>query len=107
MAVGATESTVDFEHTPGGAVLMNGIRLRDEIVLRLRGEIEAAGSPPVCLATVLVGVDKPSQIYLRLAWFMAAPRVWASPATSMSRSWRFTTSTEPRNVITKATGSSQ
>ena len=65
MAVGATESTVDFERTPGGAVLMNGIRLRDEIVLRLRGEIEAAGSPPVCLATVLVGVDKPSQIYVR------------------------------------------
>jgi methylenetetrahydrofolate dehydrogenase (NADP+)/methenyltetrahydrofolate cyclohydrolase len=65
MAVGATESEVDFERTPGGAVLMNGNRLRDEIVLRLRGEIEAAGSPPVCLATVLVGVDKPSQIYVR------------------------------------------
>ena len=65
MAVGATESAVEFERTPGGAVLMNGNRLRDEIVARLRGEIEAAGSPPVCLATVLVGVDKPSQIYVR------------------------------------------
>ena len=54
-----------FERTPGGAVLMNGNRLRDEIVARLRGEIEAAGSPAVCLATVLVGVDKPSQIYVR------------------------------------------
>ena len=32
------------------------------------------------------------------AWFMAAPRVWASPATSISRSWRFTTSTEPNPV---------
>ena len=69
MAVGAAESAaesaVEFERTPGGAVLMNGNRLRDEIVVRLRGEIEAAGSPPVCLATVLVGVDKPSQIYVR------------------------------------------
>jgi methylenetetrahydrofolate dehydrogenase (NADP+)/methenyltetrahydrofolate cyclohydrolase len=69
MAVGAAEpaaeSAVVFERTPGGAVLMNGNRLRDEIVARLRSEIEAAGSPPVCLATVLVGVDKPSQIYVR------------------------------------------
>jgi methylenetetrahydrofolate dehydrogenase (NADP+)/methenyltetrahydrofolate cyclohydrolase len=56
----------DFERTPGGAILMDGNRLRDETVARLRGEIEALGSPPVCLATVLVGVDKPSQIYVRM-----------------------------------------
>ena len=37
---------------------------------------------------------------------MAAPRVCASPATSISRSWRFTTSTEPSSVIMKTTGSS-
>jgi methylenetetrahydrofolate dehydrogenase (NADP+)/methenyltetrahydrofolate cyclohydrolase len=30
----------------------------------LRKEIEAAGSPAVCLATVLVGGDKPSHIYV-------------------------------------------
>ena len=54
------------EHTPGGAVLLDGNRLRDETVVRLRGEIEAAGSPAVCLATVLVGSDKPSQIYVRM-----------------------------------------
>ena len=47
------------------AVLMNGAQLRDDIVAELRAEIEAAGSPPVCLATVLVGDDKPSQIYVR------------------------------------------
>jgi len=58
--------TDNFERTPGGAVLMDGNRLRDETVLRLRGEIEALGSPPVCLATVLVGADKPSQIYVRM-----------------------------------------
>jgi methylenetetrahydrofolate dehydrogenase (NADP+)/methenyltetrahydrofolate cyclohydrolase len=44
---------------------MDGVRLRDEIVMGLRGAIEAAGSPLVCLATVLVGDDKPSQIYVR------------------------------------------
>lgn len=44
---------------------MDGNRLRDEIVARLRAEIEAAGSPPVCLATVLVGDDPPSRIYVR------------------------------------------
>ncbi|MEZ5219326.1 MAG: bifunctional 5,10-methylenetetrahydrofolate dehydrogenase/5,10-methenyltetrahydrofolate cyclohydrolase [Ilumatobacteraceae bacterium] len=55
----------EFDRTPGGAVLMDGNRLRDETVARLRTTIEAAGSPPVCLVTVLVGEDKPSQIYVR------------------------------------------
>jgi methylenetetrahydrofolate dehydrogenase (NADP+)/methenyltetrahydrofolate cyclohydrolase len=59
------DPAVGFERTPGGAVLMDGNRLRDEIVARLRGEIEAAGSLSVCLATVLVGGDKPSQIYVK------------------------------------------
>lgn len=54
------------ERTPGGAILLDGNRLRDEIVVGLRREIEALGSPHVCLATVLVGGDKPSQIYVRM-----------------------------------------
>jgi methylenetetrahydrofolate dehydrogenase (NADP+)/methenyltetrahydrofolate cyclohydrolase len=58
--------SAEFERTPGGAILMDGNRLRDETVVRLRGEIEALGSPSVCLATVLVGADKPSQIYVRM-----------------------------------------
>lgn len=45
---------------------MDGNRLRDEIVAGLRSTIDAAGSPPVCLATVLVGDDRPSQIYVRM-----------------------------------------
>jgi methylenetetrahydrofolate dehydrogenase (NADP+)/methenyltetrahydrofolate cyclohydrolase len=59
--------TTDFERTPGGAIIMNGTALRDETVERLRAEIEAMGQglPMVCLATVLVGDDKPSQIYVR------------------------------------------
>lgn len=56
----------DFERTAGGAVLMDGKRLRDETVARIRRELEEMGSPAVCLATVLVGDDKPSQIYVRM-----------------------------------------
>ena len=48
------------------AVLMDGNGLRDEIVDQLRERIEAAGSPAVCLATVLVGDDAPSQRYVRM-----------------------------------------
>lgn len=55
----------NWERTPGGAVLMDGNRLRDELVVDLKGRIEALGNPHVCLATVLVGDDKPSQIYVR------------------------------------------
>ncbi len=64
-------SADEFEQTPGGAVLMDGNRLRDEIVAGLRATIDAASATagqllPVCLATVLVGDDKPSQIYVRM-----------------------------------------
>jgi methylenetetrahydrofolate dehydrogenase (NADP+)/methenyltetrahydrofolate cyclohydrolase len=55
----------EFERTPGGAILMDGNRLRDEIVGRLNERITALGNPHICLATVLVGDDKPSQIYVR------------------------------------------
>jgi len=61
-----------IERTPGGAVLMDGNRLRDEIVARLGAEIAAAGAPPVCLATVLVGDDGPSQRYVRNKHIQAA-----------------------------------
>jgi methylenetetrahydrofolate dehydrogenase (NADP+) / methenyltetrahydrofolate cyclohydrolase len=47
------------------AVIMDGNQLRDDIVAQLRARIEGAGSPPVCLATVLVGDDRPSQVYVR------------------------------------------
>jgi methylenetetrahydrofolate dehydrogenase (NADP+)/methenyltetrahydrofolate cyclohydrolase len=56
--------STQFKRTPGGAILMDGNGLRDETVARLRKEIEAAGSPKVCLATVLVGGDAPSHIYV-------------------------------------------
>lgn len=47
------------------AVVIDGLAVRDQIIAELRTALEAAGSPPVCLATVLVGDDKPSQAYIR------------------------------------------
>lgn len=44
---------------------MDGVALRDLTVERLARRLAAAGSPPVCLATVLVGDDAPSQTYVR------------------------------------------
>ena len=77
----------DLERTEGGAILLDGNRLRDEIVVQLREEIEGLGSPHVCLATVLVGSDKPSQIYVRMKQRKAeeagmAPRHVELPETS-------------------------
>ena len=46
-------------------MLLDGNRLRDEIVAAIRAEIDSLENPEVCLATVLVGSDKPSQIYVR------------------------------------------
>lgn len=45
---------------------MDGNHLRDTLLARLKVKVEAAGSPEVCLATVLVGEDKPSQMYVRM-----------------------------------------
>ena len=50
--------STDFERTAGGAVLMDGNRLRDETVARLRSEIESLGSP--CAATSPTVVPVPS-----------------------------------------------
>ena len=47
------------------AILMDGLALRDEIVAGLAEKVASAGSPEVCLATVLVGDDGPSQRYVR------------------------------------------
>lgn len=54
------------------AVVMDGNALRDEIIVGLRTRIEAAGSPTICLATVLVGDDGPSQRYVRMKHAKAA-----------------------------------
>ena len=56
----------ESQYTDGGAVLLDGNALRDLTVERLREKIEQADSPAVCLATVLVGNDGPSQIYVKM-----------------------------------------
>ena len=46
------------------AITMDGNALRDEVVAGLAARIESLGSPEICLATVLVGDDGPSQRYV-------------------------------------------
>lgn len=43
---------------------LDGAPVRDEILARLAARITTAGSPHICLATVLVGDDAPSQKYV-------------------------------------------
>ncbi len=43
---------------------MNGKALAEEMRVRVAERLKAMGSPPVCLATVLVGDDGPSQRYV-------------------------------------------
>ena len=69
------------------ATLMDGNALRDELVAGLRARIENAGSPAICLATVLVGDDGPSQRYVNMKHKKAAEAGLASrhvdlPATA-------------------------
>lgn len=54
----------DVKRTAGGAVLLDGIWLRDQTVSKIGKTIVAAGSPKICLATVLIGDDPPSHIYV-------------------------------------------
>jgi len=66
---------------------MDGKALRDELLDGLRKRIEAAGSPPICLTTVLVGDDPPSRRYVRSKQAKAAeiglrPRHVDLPATA-------------------------
>ena len=51
--------------TAGGAILLDGVQLRDETVAKIKASINQAGNPKICLATVLVGDDAPSHIYVK------------------------------------------
>ena len=46
------------------AIIIDGIAVREQILDEIRATIDAAGNPHVCLATVLVGDDKPSRSYI-------------------------------------------
>lgn len=58
-------SSVTSSGAPNGPLLLDGVALRDLMVARIAERVAAAGSPAVCLATVLVGEDAPSQTYVR------------------------------------------
>jgi methylenetetrahydrofolate dehydrogenase (NADP+)/methenyltetrahydrofolate cyclohydrolase len=69
------------------AIVMDGNGLRDELIVSIRQRVEAAGSPAICLATVLVGDDGPSQRYVRSKHAKAAEAALTSrhvdlPATA-------------------------
>lgn len=55
----------EVRRTSGGAILLDGILLRDETIAKIKTTIANAGNPKVCLATVLVGDDAPSHIYVK------------------------------------------
>ena len=46
------------------AIVMDGNALRDEVIAELAVTVKNAGSPEICLATVLVGDDGPSKRYV-------------------------------------------
>jgi methylenetetrahydrofolate dehydrogenase (NADP+) / methenyltetrahydrofolate cyclohydrolase len=46
------------------AIIIDGVAVREQILDEIRATIDAAGNPHVCLATVLVGDDKPSRAYI-------------------------------------------
>jgi len=69
------------------AVLLDGRVTSTEVRARVRDAIAAAGGPPVCLATVLVGDDAPSRRYVASKQKLAAEVGMASrhvdlPATA-------------------------
>ena len=58
----------DAKRTAGGALLLDGNALRDQIIAEVGGYVQQhasrlGGTP--CLATVLIGDDGPSQVYVR------------------------------------------
>ncbi|MGA1258562.1 MAG: bifunctional methylenetetrahydrofolate dehydrogenase/methenyltetrahydrofolate cyclohydrolase, partial [Ilumatobacteraceae bacterium] len=54
----------DAMRTAGGALLLDGIALRDRMIADVAREVAGLSSIP-CLATVLIGDDGPSQVYVR------------------------------------------
>jgi len=54
----------EVKRTAGGALLLDGMQLRDETVAKIKATIAAAGNPKICLATVLIGDDPPSHLYV-------------------------------------------
>ena len=56
--------SAEVKRAPGGAILLDGVMLRDQTVAKIKATIAASGNPKICLATVLIGDDAPSHIYV-------------------------------------------
>jgi methylenetetrahydrofolate dehydrogenase (NADP+) / methenyltetrahydrofolate cyclohydrolase len=50
--------------TPGGALLLDGNTLRDHMIAEVRTQVASLAGVP-CLATLLIGDDGPSKVYVR------------------------------------------
>lgn len=91
------ETSAEFQtFADGGALLMDGIRLRDRIVQSIRNKIVDAGSPSVCLATVLVGDDKPSRVYVQMKQLQASKAAMQSQFVHLDAD---TSQAELENVV--------
>jgi len=55
---------INAVRTQGGALLLDGKSLRDQMIADVRRKIADSSSTP-CLATVLIGDDEPSKVYVR------------------------------------------
>lgn len=55
---------MDQKRTAGGALLLDGKSLREQIVADVRHAVAQLSGTP-CLATVLIGDDEPSRVYVR------------------------------------------
>ena len=55
---------MDQKRTAGGALLLDGKSLREQMVANVRHAVAQLSGTP-CLATVLIGDDEPSRVYVR------------------------------------------
>lgn len=66
MAIAVMTANTEFDRTPDGAILIDGKRTALELREKIAAELKQAGNPPITLATVLVGEDPPSRLYINM-----------------------------------------
>jgi len=67
---------------------MDGNTLLDELVASVRAQLEAAGTPSICLTTVLVGDDGPIRRYFNPKYAKAADGTSRRPSGNTRRGSR-------------------
>ncbi len=56
--------TKEFKKTPGGAILMNGTEVAKSVEAKIANELQCKPNSTVTLATVLIGDDPASKLYV-------------------------------------------